>query len=115
MKAIITFYFFISVLTINAQQSLAGTWNTGQDNTQIEISSTQGVYSGKIIASDNAKAKIGRLLLKDLKSVGEEWKGKLYSPKKNKWLTAVLKEKGDQLLVTVKAGMMSKTLKWKRG
>ena len=114
MKTVFTFCILCSVLTMHAQQSLAGIWNMGKDNTKIEITEENGVSEGKIVSSDNAKAKIGNQLLKDVKSVGGEWKGKLYSPKKNKWFNAVLEEKGNQLLVTVKAGFMSKTLEWKK-
>lgn len=114
MKILFALCIFFSALSMNAQQSIAGIWNTGQDNTQVEISETDGLYSGKIISSDNEEAKIGNQLLKEIKSVGGKWKGKLYSPKKNKWFDAVLEEKGDQLLVSVKAGVMSKTLEWKK-
>ena len=114
MKIILTFCILFSALTMNAQESIAGIWNMGKDNTKIEITEDNGVYGGKIVSSDNTNAKIGNQLLKDIKSVGGEWKGKMYSPKKNKWYNVVLEEKGKQLLVTVKAGMMSKTLEWKK-
>ena len=114
MKIIFTFCILFFAIIMNAQQSLAGVWNMGKDNTKIEITEESGVYGGKIVSSDNSKAKIGNQLLKDVKLFGEEWKGKMYSPKKNKWYNAVLEEKGNQLLVTVKAGMMSKTLKWEK-
>lgn len=115
MRVLIAICILFSAVTMNAQQSIAGVWNTGNENTKIEITETNGVYNGKIISSDNANAKVGKLLLKDIKSVGGEWKGKLYSPQKDKWYNAVLEEKGEQLLVTVKAGLMSKTIEWKQG
>lgn len=101
-------------IAMNAQQSLAGAWDTGKENTKIEIASTDGVYSGKTVASDNTKVKMGKTMLKDIKSVGGAWKGKMYSPKKDQWYDAVLKTQGNQLLITVKAGMMSKTIMWKK-
>jgi len=113
MKIGITFCMLCFALTMHAQ-SIAGVWNTGQENTKIEITEKSGVYSGKLVASDNAKAKIGALLIKDVKSVGGEWEGKMYSPKKGKWYNATLEEKGGQLLVTVKSGWMSKTVEWKK-
>ncbi len=114
MKTVFTFCLFCAALTMNAQQSLVGTWNMGKDNTKIEITQEKGVYGGKIVASDNAKAKIGSQLLKDIKSVGGQWKGKMYSPKKGKWFDAILKPDGAQLFVTVKAGLVSRTLEWKK-
>lgn len=114
MKILLTCCLLFSTLALNAQQSIAGIWNMGKDNTKIEITSENGVYGGTIFSSDNAKAKIGNQILKEVKAVGGEWKGKLYSPKKSKWYNAVLKKKGDQLQVTVKAGMMSRTIEWKQ-
>lgn len=112
MKIVFTCCMFLLTITMHAQQSLVGSWNTGKDNTKIEITAENGVYEGKIVSSDNTNAKIGNQILKDIKLVSGKWQGKMYSPKKNKWYNAVLEEKGDQLLVTVKAGMMSKTLEW---
>jgi len=115
MRILIAIGILFSVITVNAQQSIAGVWNTGNENTKIKITETNGIYSGKVISSDNAKAKIGTLLLKDIKSSSGGWKGKLYSPQKDKWYNAVLEEKGEQLLVTIKVGIMSKTLEWEKG
>ncbi len=112
MKIALMFFALLSTLTMYAQQSPAGIWNTGKDNTKIEIAETNGVYEGKIFSSDNAEAKIGKRLLKDVKSVDGAWKGKLYAAKRGKWMNAVLEEKDDQLLITVKAGLMSKTIEW---
>ncbi len=114
MKIIVTFCMLFLAITMNAQQAITGIWNMGKDNTKIEITEENGVFGGKIVSSDNANAKIGNQLLKEVKSVGGEWKGKLYSPKKGKWFDAVLVEEGDLLLVTVKAGIMSKTVEWKK-
>lgn len=101
-------------ISINAQQHLTGIWNTGKDNTKIEITEVDGVVQGKIFSSDNANAQIGKLLLKDVKSVDGEWKGKLFAVKRGKWMDAVLEEKSNQLLITVNAGLRNKTLKWLR-
>ncbi len=97
-----------------AKQSFEGFWNMGEDNTIIEIKAENGTYVGRIASSDNAKAKIGGLILKDVKSVDGIWKGKLYSPRKNEWFDAVLKTEGNLLLITVNSGRMSKTLKWSK-
>lgn len=97
---------------MNAQQSINGIWNTGQENTKIEIKLENGMYNGKIISSDNAKAKKGTIILKDVKSIKGEWKGKLYSLKKKDWFDAILQLNGSVIVVTVKSGWGSKTVKW---
>lgn len=112
MKAILTLCIMFSALAMHAQASLAGTWDMGKDNTKIEIKEGNGVYEGRLASSDNANAKIGNLILKEVKSVGGIWRGKLYAPKKKEWYDAALKAEGTQLLVTVKSGWMSKTVKW---
>ena len=112
--AIITIILF-SAFTMNAQQAPTGIWNTGKDNTKIEIKEADGVYEGIILSSDNAKAPVGKQLLKDVKLVDGAWTGKLFAAKKGKWMDAVLEEKGKQLLITVSAGFMSKTVEWTRG
>ena len=107
---------FFLTISMNAQKAIDGIWNMGKDNTQIEIAEAEdGIYHGKIVGSDNANAKIGATLLKDIKLVDGEWRGKLFAAKKRKWMDTVLKAEENQLLVTVNAGIMSKTLKWTKG
>ena len=114
MFASILFSLFLSIISLHAQTAPTGVWNTGTDNTKIEIAEADGSYVGTLISSDNEKAKVGKQLLKDIELDGETWKGKLYAPKKGKWIDAVLEEKGEELLITVGSGFMSKTLEWKK-
>jgi len=113
-KFTIVLFAFFAVLSINAQDSLTGIWNTGEDNTKVEITENDGAFSGKILSSDNAKAKIGNQILKDVKFSKGEGKGKMYAAKKGKWYDATLKQKENQLELKIKAGIMSKTIKWKK-
>ena len=108
------FFILFSTTTMNAQHSIAGIWNTGDDNTKIEITENDGAFYGKILSSDNTKANIGKQILKDVKFSNGEGKGKMYAAKKGKWYDAVLKENGNQLDVTIKVGFMKKTLEWKK-
>ena len=96
-------------------QSITGVWNTGEDNTKIEITEDNGTLSGKIHSSDNAKANIGNQILKDVKSKNGTWEGKMYAAKKGEWYDAVLKENGNQLDITIKVGWITKTLAWTKG
>ncbi|MDX2245158.1 MAG: hypothetical protein SF052_00165 [Bacteroidia bacterium] len=114
MKVLITCCILFSTLVMHAQVPLTGIWDMGQDNTKIEITENNGIYQGRIVSSDNTNAKIGNLILKEVKSVGGKWKGKLYSPKKKEWFDAVLEVKGGKLMVTVKSGWMSKVLTWSK-
>lgn len=97
-----------SISNTYAQQSIEGIWNTGKENTTIEIKKTEG----KIHSSENLKATPNMLMIKDLKKSNNEFKGKLYVIKKDKWVDAVFVPIGNTLTVTVSAGFQSKTLKW---
>ncbi|MEM6806899.1 MAG: hypothetical protein AAF696_36195 [Bacteroidota bacterium] len=111
-KISVLFCILFTALSMHAQQSIAGIWNTGKENTKIEITEVNGLYQGKIISSDNSAAKIGTILLKDIKPLRKGYKGKLFAAKKGEWMDAVLKEKDNQLSITVSVGFMSKTIEW---
>jgi hypothetical protein len=93
---------------MNAQQSIEGLWDTGQDNTKIEIVST----AGKVQSSDNEKATVGKLIVKELEKNDNTYKGKLYLIRRNRWVDAVFVPNGNSLTITISAGWQSKTLKW---
>ncbi|NQX84666.1 MAG: hypothetical protein HRT67_01875 [Flavobacteriaceae bacterium] len=107
MKTIVfTICILLSTFPMTAQDNISGVWDLGEGNTKLEIKGSEG----KVISSDNLEA--GTLLLKDIISNNDKWNAKLYSPKKKKWFDATLKDSGNLLLVTIKAGFMSKTLEW---
>ena len=112
MKIFFTFCLAVFAWSTQAQASISGTWNMGTDNTKIEIAKDQGVSEGRIASSDNPKVKIGKLIIKDIKSKSGKWTAKLYSPKKDEWFDADLQRVDNELLVTISSGWMSKTLTW---
>jgi uncharacterized protein (DUF2147 family) len=95
-----------------AQTNVTGNWSDGEQNTVIKIVQSNEVYMGKIVSSDNPKAEIGKLMVKDLKKVNGEWKGKVYSPKRKEWYDAEFIPKGNKLLIEVSVGWLSKTVEW---
>lgn len=112
MKILFTIGLMTFSVIMSAQETLAGSWNTGKDNTIVEVAETEGVYAGKILSSDSKSAKIGNTILKEIVAAGDIWKGKMYSPKKDDWFDAELELKGEELVVTVSNGKRSRTLKW---
>ena len=96
-----------------ALADLEGLWNTGKENTIITIHQEDGNMLGEIVSSDNPKAKPGTNLIKDLKKDGEVWKGRLFAPKKRKWVDATFTRQGDNLNVLVKVGFSSNSVDWK--
>ncbi len=113
MKIMVSMLFLLLVgASLHAQTTLTGVWNTGTDNSQVEITEVDGRYVGTLIASDSPDANIGNVLLKDLEPSGKGWTGKMFAPKRGEWYDAKLQSKGDLLLITVGSGFMKKTLEW---
>jgi len=106
------FILLLSAIGLHAQTTPLGIWNTGTDNALVEVKEVEGRYVGTLISSDNPEAKIGKVLLKDLKPAGKGWKGKMFAPKRGEWFDATLKPKGDVIAITVGSGFRSKTLEW---
>ena len=99
---------------VNAQQSIVGTWNTGQENTQIEILPNEESWIGKIKSSDNTKASIGKIIVKDLKKEGDTWTGKLFAAKRKKWVDVVFKPNETKMDLIISAGFSKKEIEWER-
>ena len=97
---------FFSATILNAQEPISGVWDTTKENTLVEISNNEG----KVVSSN--KLETGKALLKDIVNLNGKWEAKLYNIKKKKWYNAILKREGEQLSITVKAGLVSKTVYW---
>ena len=100
--------------SLSAQEALAGIWLTGEENTKIETYQKDGKWYGKIIASDNPKAKIGTDILREFKKEKGHWEGKIFAAKRGKILDAKIIPEGDALQISVSAGIFTKNLKWKK-
>ena len=50
-----------------AQLGVAGKWTFVKQNNIVEITQKKGVYTGKLIASGNPKAKKGMVIVRNLK------------------------------------------------
>ena len=114
MKKLLSVALTFCSLSVFAQSELAGTWDTGDDNTLIEIAETEGQMTGIIKSSDNSKAQIGNVILKDLKKEDDHYSAKLYAAKRGKWYDAEISPKANLLEITISVGFISKTLEWKK-
>lgn len=111
MKSLFLFIgLLLATVSVNAQQSIEGIWNTGKDNTEIEIKKDEG----KIYTSDNENATLGKLIIKDIKMNNNTYKGKLYIIRKDRWVDALFVPNGNSLTVTISAGWQTKTLQWRK-
>ena len=66
MKLLIVLLSLFTIFQNSTEHTIVGTWNTLEDNTTIQIIEQKGILFGRIKASDNPKAQVGRLILKDL-------------------------------------------------
>ncbi len=101
-------------MIMSAQELTEAIWLTGEENTKIETYQKDGMWYGKIISSDNRKAKIGKDILHEFKLVDGEWTGKLFAAKRNKMMDAIIVPKKDVLDITVSAGFFKKQISWQR-
>jgi hypothetical protein len=114
MKNLVLIVLLVTTSLIHAQSRspLDGIWNTGQQNTNVEIIYNEGIASGRIVSSDNEKVKIGLVMLKDLKKTGDAWKGKIFSLRRKKWFDVLIRPAGDELNLQISSGFHSKKVQW---
>lgn len=102
---------FFGVNSVFAQ-SIMGLWDTGKENTIIEINNVQGEYLGVIKSSSNNKVTIGKVIIKDLKKQNDKWAGKLFVFKKQRWYDVQITPRGTKLELKVYSGFLEKKFYW---
>lgn len=111
-QAILLSLLFLGSFTTQAQESMAGQWNTGRENTIIEMKQDGSEWLGTILSSENEKAEIGKLMVKELQKKGEGFEGKIYVIRRERWMEAYFEPEGNSMKVTVSAGMMKRSIDW---
>lgn len=97
-----------------AEGALNGLWQTGEDNSIVEVTETNGVATGKLVSSDNPKAVAGTEILRNFSESGGTWKGSIYAVRRDKLMDATITPSADSLAIDVNAGFISKDLTWTR-
>jgi len=111
-KTALLFLIAFTAFTASAQEAIEGLWNTGTQNTIVEIKPQKDELKGFIQSSDNSDVEIGKLLIKDIEKKGKVYEGQLYAIKRSRWVNATFKPNGDRMTVTVSVGPRSKTIEW---
>jgi uncharacterized protein (DUF2147 family) len=114
MKILLFIVSLIAIFQNSNDHNIVGTWNTLEDNTKIEITEQKGVLFGRIKSSDNPKAQVGRMILKDLIKSGNSWTGKIFAVKKNEWYDVEINSKENNLNLKIQVGFVHKNLIWKK-
>ena len=97
LKMICLFSALGCFITLSAQAIQKGTWLTNKGNTKVETYQKDGAWYGKVLSSDNPKAKIGRDSSRAFKQVDGQRKGKLFVARKNREVDAVIESMEDKL------------------
>ena len=98
----------------NAQTSIIGSWNTGKENSIVEIYENSGELFGKIISSDRAEV-VGKINLRNLDNKGDHWEGELFVFKRRSWYDVSIHEENDTLYLVISVGFFEKEVQWPRG
>lgn len=112
-------YLYIGILllmsvSVSVQEEIQSLWNTGTENTKIEILQDNGEWVGRIKSSDNEKAIIGKVILKDLKKQNEKWIGKVFFAKRQKWYDVEITPNETKLDLIISAGILKKPVQWSK-
>jgi len=113
-NALLILVLFLMGSKLLAQKEIVGQWDTGKHNSVVEIYQCDDGYFGKIVSSDNTKAKAGMPIIKDLKYSNGKWSALLYAVKRGEWYDAEIVEKGNELEITVSVGLFFKTISWSK-
>jgi len=97
-----------------AEGALNGFWQTGEDNSIVEVTETNGIATGKLVSSDNPKAVAGTEILRNFSETSGVWKGSVYAVRRDKLMDATITPSVDSLAIDVNAGLISKDLTWTR-
>ncbi|GAA3509949.1 hypothetical protein GCM10022393_23640 [Aquimarina addita] len=97
-----------------SQYTLQGIWNSGKDNTMIEVTESNGTIVGKIKSSDKKDIELGKVILKDLKKEDNTWVGSIYAHQRKEWYDVEISPQDNVLQLKVSVGFLSKTLIWKK-
>jgi uncharacterized protein (DUF2147 family) len=114
MKTLFVGIFLLMSISVSAQEAIQGLWNTGRENTKIEILQNNGAWTGKIASSDNEKVIIGKVILKDMIKQNGKWKGKLFDVQRQKWFDVEITINGPKLDLLVSAGFVKKNVQWSK-
>lgn len=112
IKATVLTLMFCFPFSLAAQGTLEGSWQTGEDNSVVTVTGQDGVFTGKLVSSDNPKAKLGTEILRNFSLVDGVWTGKLWAAKRGKLYNATITPSADTLKINVSAGMMNKKVAW---
>lgn len=97
-----------------SQNEIVGKWNTGKENSIVEIYEDSGNLFGKIISSDRAEV-VGKINLRNLQNKGDHWEGELFVFKRRSWYDVAIHEDNETLFLVISIGFFEKEVEWPKG
>lgn len=114
MKQVLVFLVLIVSSKIFGQNAIVGKWDTGRENSIVEIYENNGELFGKIISSDRAEV-VGKINLKNLQNKGDHWEGELFVFKRRSWYDVAIHKENETLFVVISIGFFEKEVEWPKG
>ena len=108
---------FFSAATVaqeKATEITTGIWLTGNDGSKIETYQKDGLWFGKLVASDNENAPLGTEVLRNFSLKDGVWQGEVYSIKRDQLANATIAPSDEALTIEISIAFFSKTLTWKK-
>lgn len=99
------------------QSEIVGKWISPDGDRKMEIYDINGSFFGKIIwvKSNTVKVRVGDIVMKNIIYKNDHWEGIAYIPARDRDLPVSISMPGDdELEMTGKVGIMSRTKRWKR-
>lgn len=113
MKVITLVFALFIAAPLFAQAFIEGRWDTGEQQSTVEISTTAQGITGTIVSSDEPRV-VGKKNLRNLKKVDDHWEGEIYAFKRERWFDVEIEERGDQLELNISVGFFSTQRTWTR-
>jgi hypothetical protein len=90
----------------------AAIWLTNTDGDKIETYHKEGKWFGKLVASKSKDAPLGTTVLRNFVLVNGQWRGQVYSIKRDQEADGTIEASPDTLVIDIPIAFFSITLKW---
>ena len=113
-KLFFTMLLILSATFLFSDESIVGFWQTGKNNTVVEIYEKDGLFFGKVIKSKKVGASIGKDLITNCRLIDGKYYGELNNLKSNETFNIILSTKEEDIEIAVLLGFFKQKKIWSR-